>query len=612
VKNIIILIFIAVIFPLPSLFASETAGGNTHNQDLSEGERTSREKSPSPGRPTNDIAVEGGELSCNACHQHTDYTHEDALRIGERMYREGILPSGEPMKAYVMEDIPVEGSMFSCSACHQHSGLGSVEGTVVTWPTNGRELYLPRYRTGAYKVPETKEEQQKQYRPIPKYYEIEPARPAYTDKSLAKALALGEDPTGRTIDPIMPRYSMNDHDMAILIYYLKHLNDEFSPGVDDTTLHFATVITEGVEQEKADDMLAVLNAYVKARNSLTRHQLRRADFGPFYTSQKSKAYRKVNLQVWKLSGPEETWREQLETYYAKNPVFALVGGIASGSWQKIHEFSENYKLPCIFPITDLPVISEEDWYTLYFSKGYYQEGDSTARYIRDQMKQDALLEDVKVVQIFQQNNPRSQAAARGFSTTWTSLMQRDVLQLVIKEEQLTDEQLQKILDEDAIILAWVDDTRLFTQIEQAGIRPRILFVSSSLLGQALFTLPEQLRNTLLVTHRQAFEENKQKSRFVVQRWLETNDIPLGHFDIQAKMYFLNWMLPGAVKRMQSYFYRDYFIEGFDMMIDQDYAIAVYPRLSFGPGQRYVSKGCYIARLKQGEKKLLPVSDWVIH
>lgn len=100
---------------------------------------------------------------------------------------------------------------------------------------------------------------------------------------------------------------------------------------------------------------------------------------------------------------------------------------------------------------------------------------------------------------------------------------------------------------------------------------------------------------------------------MVDRWLQARHIPIGNSAIQAQMYFLGWMLPGAIGAIRSEFYRDYFLEAFEMMRDQDYAIPLYHRLSFGPDQRYAAKGCYIARLSGDDPpRLLPVSDWVIH
>jgi hypothetical protein len=45
----------------------------------------------------------------------------------------------------------------------------------------------------------------------------------------------------------------------------------------------------------------------------------------------------------------------------------------------------------------------------------------------------------------------------------------------------------------------------------------------------------------------------------------------------------------------------------------DQEVPLFERLSFGPGQRYASKGCYIVQLSKGEKPgLIKKSDWVIH
>jgi len=48
-----------------------------------------------------------------------------------------------------------------------------------------------------------------------------------------------------------------------------------------------------------------------------------------------------------------------------------------------------------------------------------------------------------------------------------------------------------------------------------------------------------------------------------------------------------------------------------MAMDQE--PLVYGRLSFGPGRRYASKGCYIVKLSKGPKpELIRMSEWVIY
>ncbi len=38
--------------------------------------------------------------------------------------------------------------------------------------------------------------------------------------------------SGRVLDPYMPRYLLQDQDMAVMIAYLKTLSSDYSPGVD--------------------------------------------------------------------------------------------------------------------------------------------------------------------------------------------------------------------------------------------------------------------------------------------------------------------------------------------------------------------------------------------
>jgi hypothetical protein len=541
---------------------------------------------------------------------------EEMLDLGERMYRQGILPNGEAMQAMLSADVPVDGGMFTCVNCHQRSGLGSLEGPVITWRINGKELYQPRRRTGAWNVDRQQQGPGASERwSLPSQYQAADARPAYNDETLAKLLREGVDPAGRTLQRGMPRYQINNSDMRILTHYLKNLSIENDPGVDENRIRFATVVTEGVSAEDKAAMLSVLQEHIKTHNTQTRPHQRRAQAGPFYKTEKFGAYRLFELDVWELSGPADTWKTQLESYYQAGPVFAMLGGIASGSWAPIHHFCEQQEIPCIFPVTEQPVVSDNDWYSLYFSKGHYQEGEAAARYLRSTLDNK---EKTRVVQIYRTGSNGAQLA-KGFRENLGEAGSITTTEIKLGADQpVTDKLLQQAFDrqQPAAVQLWLDSTDMATATDwlakQAPLAGTI-FASWQLLDGDTSVIPDRLRGKVYLTYPRDLPEDNASKLSILKRWLTIRKIPVTNLDIQAQMYFLGWMLPGAISHMRSEFFRDYFLESFDMMSDQDYAIAVFPRLTFGPGQRYTAKGCYVVQLEKGEQPaLIKKSEWVTH
>jgi hypothetical protein len=81
------------------------------------------------------------------------------------------------------------------------------------------------------------------------------------------------------------------------------------------------------------------------------------------------------------------------------------------------------------------------------------------------------------------------------------------------------------------------------------------------------------------------------------------------------------VLNSPLSGMRGYVYRDYFLDLVDKMPDMSVGSVylsrgtaiLYPRMSFGQGQRYASKGCYIVQLSEGPKpELVKMSEWVIN
>ena len=180
------------------------------------------------------------------------------------------------------------------------------------------------------------------------------------------------------------------------------------------------------------------------------------------------------------------------------------------------------------------------------------------------------------------------------------------------------ELLQELMETEkpTTLLLWLDSAEMAVAsgwLARQSMRSESVFVSWRLLEGDTSAIPDELRDSVYVTFPRDLPDNSAQKINVVKRWLKLRKIPATNMDIQAQMYFLGWMLPGAIAHIRSEFFRDYFIESFDMMRDQDYAIAVFPRLTFGPGQRYASKGCYIVQLGQGDQPdLVQRSEWVIH
>ncbi len=534
------------------------------------------------------------------------YTVDEAWRLGEQMYRQGLLPSGEPTEATVQGDIPVDGLMFTCESCHLRSGLGSVEGTIVTLPTNGADLYRD-YAKGSEMVRPMREHFSDQY-------QKNLLRPAYTDDSLAEALLLGVDPSGRQLNDVMPVYNFDEINMEIMVHYLKNLTVNFSPGVDEKTITFATVVTDDVPKKQKETMYEMIDAYVRDRNSQDRYQERRAKEGPFYKLETYTAYRRIDLKKWELHGEPETWQSQLETYYEKDKVFALIGGISTREWKPIHDFCEQYKIPSLFPITDYPVISDSDWYTLYFSKGFYQEGETVARYLRGTKD----FKSLKIVQVFRENDMQGEHLARGFEETRKLLKQSPPENIILNEgETINDTFWQKLVSsyEADVFLLWLppDDIGSIDALALVDGRPRQVFISSTQQKEALFTLSDSVRDFVYITYPYELPQDGRIKKLAMKKWLQIRKIQFTDMEVQGKLFFLNRIITGALTAMRRDYYRDRFFEGIDMMIDQYYTVPVYPNMSFGPAQRYASKGCYIVQLDSGDNpQLVKKSDWVNH
>ena len=200
---------------------------------------------------------------------------------------------------------------------------------------------------------------------------------------MLQALRDGVDPAGRPLSPTMPRYAVSAADAKALGAYLRTLGEQAPPGVDEAIVNVATILTPRVSAERRASMLDVLRTFVRAKNGGTRYETRRREKGPWDMKQQYQGYRDWVLHEWELQGAPGEWPAQLEELYRKQPVYAIVGGIADEDWSPIDAFCARHKIPAVLPQTPLPPSSPagDGFYSLYFSKGVALEAQAIAHHL---------------------------------------------------------------------------------------------------------------------------------------------------------------------------------------------------------------------------------------
>jgi hypothetical protein len=511
---------------------------------------------------------------CNAAADQLAASDE-AVEFGRRIYMEGMLSSGEPLKAIVNGDVEITGDFVVCGECHRKSGLGASEGQSVAPPVVGAILFEPS------QLPTSRP-------PAPPVL-----RPAYTHETLATSIRDGISSNGSEFDLLMPRYPLADDEMGYLIAYLDSLSADADPGVTETHIHFATIITDDVDPAARKAMLDVMQYFIEQKNTETRYESKRATNGPWHKDWMFKRYRKWVLHTWELSGAPETWQQQLDDLYAQTPVFAIVNGLSGSSWEPVHDFCERSHTPCLFPTTNLPVVDREDEYSVYLSKGITIEAEAVAHQIRGEENPPAM-----VVQVFDPENQQSRAAASRLA----ELLGDAVLTVPIDDFEW---------ESSTVAVLWLaaeDVNSIASKKQELSV-----YLSGSLLDGRETDLDDVVRDNAQIVYSTALPSETTRLLMRSTGWFRIKRIYAPEYQaIQANAYFTMKMVGAGLFGIGTYFNRDFFIESIEHMVDNATYTSVYPYMSLAPQQRFVSKGVRIGAFdSENPDRLVTVVDWLI-
>jgi len=515
--------------------------------------------------------------------------------IGERIYRDGQLPSGEPLRGERANAPALSGHDAACEQCHRRSGMGMVEGEIVIPPIAGRILFAPGKRIAPDNLVHS---DATHLPPTP------PDRGAYDEAALARAIRDGIGANGKRLDYLMPRFDLDDASMRELIAYLRRLSRGRVPGVTDSTLQLATVIAPDADPVARAGMLDVLQKYVAVNND----SYYAGSAEPLPGTPRIRVQRMWQLNVWQLAGPPDTWEQQLDQRLKSGPVFAVVSGLGSSTWEPVHRFCERQQIPCLLPNVDLPVVAPDDFYSVYFSQGVLLEAQLIAARLSRPAPQGAA--GVRIVQVFRRDDVGAAAAAR-----LRAALSPDT-QPVDRALEPGDgpHELAQALGEAGngdVLVLWLRAADL----NSLPAPPRAIsavYASGVMGGLEQAPLAPAWRSVARIAYPYELPEARSLRLNYPLGWFHLNRIALVAERVQVDTFIACSILTQALASMIGEYRRDYLIERLEAMLSSRIVDGYYSRLGLAPGQRFASKGGYLVRFTGSTGSAVAADgDWIV-
>ena len=473
---------------------------------------------------------------------------------GRRIYQQGLLGDGRLLRASGAGGTSLEGQGAACVQCHKRSGMGSREGSLAI-PAVAGPLLFSKPRDWGQRRAAAPDMQVSASRLL--------ARPPYDDTTLARALREGLDSGGQALQELMPRYELAPDDLQALSAYLHQLSAAPATGLQDGVLHLATIISPDADPLRARVLRDTLGAWAQsgAMGGLP-----------------------MELQVWQLQGPPQSWARQLQDWQRQRPVYAVLSGAGRADWEPVRDFCERAALPCLFPMVDLAPSEGPDFYTLYFSRGVPLEAHMLARHIQEQEPAPA-----RVIQVY--------ADAAGYSAA--RLLEQDLgaraTQLRRWPAASPGDVLGDVTAQDLLVL-WLRPPELAQVLQHAPQGPpsQQVVLSAQLAEPDAVQLPPAWRSTVRwVSVRSDPLRLYGKSLLGLFPWAAQLKLAVDAPAISAEVYASTYFFADALARMRGSWSQAYLMETLEGANFTRPAGAAFFTLSLAPGQREAAKGGHL-------------------
>jgi ABC-type branched-subunit amino acid transport system substrate-binding protein len=491
----------------------------------------------------------------------------EAQQRGKQIYFEGTSPRGALINAVVGDEASIiPAAAIPCANCHGYDGLGRPEGGVI--PTDVRWSQLI-----------------KTYGHV---HEDGRRHPAFDEESLTRSIIAGVDPANNRLDTSMPLYLLSGDDAADLVAYLKVLEQDFDPGVEEDRVRVATMLPrEGRTAPLGDAMEKVLRAHFADVNE------RGGVFG-----------RRIELVTVPLGATPEASLENLEQAMDTNGVFALVGGYTIGLDDPLLELIRYDNVPLVGPFTLDPGDALLNSAAFYLYPGFKEQ----VRVLADQAFGHAGTADKMLIA-----NPGS-----GRHDDLVRTAEHQLRRLGAGEPAVVSyvsgagdaaALAERVRSQGAKSLLFLgaqpDLDALLVEMAATDLAPNV-YVLSSFLSKPMFDAPANFDQRVIVAYPTLASDISPKGREDYQDLARRHELPTGHIQAQVASFAAARLFVEGLQRAGRDLDRIRLAESIEELYKWE--TGVTPPLTYGPNLRIGASGAHLMILDLVNETMRPVGD----
>src|SRR5215213_6823762 len=509
------------------------------------------------------VAIAASLVSQSARHELTPQE-----KRGKAFYLRGESASGQEITS-LMCDIDFPASTLTCAGCHGARGEGKTEGGVTAGSLTWSYLTKPYGHT---------DEGNRKHQ-------------AFSETSFVRMLASGLDPAGNKLAVAMPTYRMSQEDMANLIAYLKRIETDTDPGVNDTSIVLGTVLPEktafsGLAQSMGD----VLQAYFAEVNSR----------GGIYN-------RKIELRV--MHGDSGSTIPNMKRLIDEEQVFAIVSGLSAGAEDGVAALTQEKEVPFIGPSTLMPQRGAPvNRYVFYLLPGLKEQARALAKFAA--RKPDTANSRVAIVSPDLEFNRVIVASVeeQAKKGNWKSVTTTYYAQDGFSASSRVAELKQKGIDTVFFLGSGVEATAMLKDAETAGWTPSI-YMLGTLVGKNIAdAVTTKSKDKIFLAFPTVPADVSESGATEYSALLQRNKLQSTHAAAQASAMAAAKILVHALERCGKDLSRERLINTLEGLYEYD--TGLMPKITFGPNRRIGALGAYVVTIDP-EKKLFPASlEWI--